>query len=293
MNESPSATVGPYLAAQLRALDDRVQHVAVRVVAPTPDEEAVHDLRVALRRMRIVLEVARSTFGRFRSDEVRAALRDLQRATSALRDEEVFLDLVESLQVDDPNVQAWLKSRHEHERRLRRTLVRGIEAGALDRARRLVEALLAFRVNPSRDRGLTKSAQRAVASARRRVERRRMGRIDDPQALHRLRIAYKRLRYAVEMFTEVLPSDLAALAQPASRLQNRLGAVHDVDVSMGCVQRARKLSHEARQTLLAALERIRAQRMISYAREAAPLAYAKRAPDQALGTSGLRKTSTR
>jgi CHAD domain-containing protein len=301
MSESPSATVGPYIAARLRALDERLQHVAVRVLSPTGDEEAVHDLRVALRRMRTVLEVARSTFGGFRSDEVRGALRDLQRATSALRDEEVFLDLVESLQMDDPSVQAWLKSRREHERRLRRALVRRIEAGELDRARRLLDALLAFRVDPSRDKRLAKSAQRAVASTRRQVERRRTGRIDDPPALHRLRITYKRLRYVVEIFAEALPSDLAALAQPAARLQNRLGAVHDADVGIGCVNRARKLSPEARRTLLAALEQLRAQRMVAYTREAAPLAYAsrgerannKQAATYALGSAGLRKTSTR
>jgi CHAD domain-containing protein len=302
MNESPTATVGPYLTAKLRSLDERLGQVALRVLSPTHDGEAVHDLRVALRRTRTVLEVARSTLGGFRSDEVRGALRDLQRATSALRDEEVFLDLLGSLPMDDPSMAAWMKSRREHERRLRRALVRRIEAGELDRARRLLDALLAFRVDPSRDKRLAKSAQRAVAQARRGVERRRTGRIDDPQALHRLRIAYKRLRYTVEIFGEALPSDLAALAQPASRLQNRLGAVHDADVGIGYVRRARKLSPEARHSLLAALEKVRAERMIAYAREAAPLAYASRserangkgAPDpHAVGTAALRKTSTR
>jgi CHAD domain-containing protein len=286
-------TVGPYLTTRLRALDGRLQEVALRVVSSTRDEDAVHDLRVALRRTRTLLEVGGCVFGRFHSDEVRAALRSLQRATGALRDEEVLLELVEGLHLADPNVPLWLRVRRRNERRLRRALVRMIEVGELDSGRRLLEALLAFRVDPSRDRKLAKFARRGVAEARRGVERRRATRIDDARALHRLRIAYKRLRYVVEMFAEALPNDLTALAPRASRLQNRLGAVHDVDVVVACVGRARSLSAEARRELLATLERVRGERMAAYASEVAPLAYAHDDPVHASGTDSLRKTSTR
>src|SRR5215472_10095448 len=148
MNDQQSA--GPYLAARLRALDARLREVAPRVLSSSSSKSAVHDLRVALRRTRTVLEVSRRIFGRFRSDEVRRLLRDVQQATGALRDEEVLLDLVDSLPVSDPSVQAWLTSRRRRERRLRRILSRSIEVGDLDRGRGLLDALLAFRVEPSR-----------------------------------------------------------------------------------------------------------------------------------------------
>jgi CHAD domain-containing protein len=204
----------------------------------------------------------------------------------------VLLELMASLPVSDANVLAWVQARQRRERTIRRALVRLIEAGELDRWRRLLDALLAFGVDPSRDKRLSKFARCAVERARRRIERRRGARTDDPMALHQLRIAYKRLRYVVEVFSEALPSPLAALAQPASRLQNLLGSVHDVDVVIGCVRRARSLSHESRRDLLGVLMRLRDERTARYAAESDLLARAGEAA-HASGTDSLRKTSTR
>jgi CHAD domain-containing protein len=289
----PPVTVGPYLAAKLHALDVRLGETAPRVLSSSQDGEAVHDLRVALRRTRSVLEIGRPIFGRFRTDEVRSALRDLQQATGALRDEEVLLELVSSLGLNRPDVESWIAIRRRRERRLRRLLARSIEAGDLVRARRLLDALLAFRVDPARDRRLSKFARRAVALAQRRVVRRRTTRIDDAAALHQLRIACKRLRYVVETFAGNLPADLAALAQPATRLQSRLGSIHDIDVAAGCVRRARGLTLDARRELLAALERAREERLAAYGRDAG---LAKVTPPprlHAVGVVSLRNTSTR
>ena len=292
MNDAPSPTVGPYLTRKLRALDARLGQIVPRVMASTRDEDALHDLRVAMRRTRTVLEVGRPVFGRFYADQVRGALRDIQRATGTLRDEEVLLELMASLPLGDANVQAWVQARQRRERTIRRALVRLIEAGELDRGRRLLDALLAFGVDPSRDKRLSKFARSAVERARRRVERRREARTDDPTALHQLRIAYKRLRYVVEVFSEALPSPLSALAQPASRLQNLLGSVHDVDVVIGSVRRARSLSHESRRDLLGVLVGLREERTARYAAESDLLARVGEAA-HASGTDSLRKTSTR
>jgi CHAD domain-containing protein len=293
MNGGAPVTVGPFLAQKLRALDDRLGEIMPRMLAPRHDEEAVHDLRVALRRTRTVLEAGRPVLGRFHCEEVRTGLRDVQRATGSLRDEEVLLELVQSLGGTDPTIEPWLEIRRRRERSLRRSLVRRIEIGELDRSRRLLDALLAFRVDPARDKRLAKFARRSVADAWRRVEHRRTARTDDARALHELRIAYKRLRYIVETFAEALPSDLTALAQPAARLQSRLGKVHDVDVAMVCVRRARSLSERAHQELGGALAMARAERVAAYARDAGLVADTQDAPAQASGTELLRKTSTR
>jgi adenylate cyclase len=263
----PPQMTGAFLVEKLRALDARLQAAAPRVAASSKDEHAVHDLRVALRRARTVLEVGRRVLGRFQADEARRALRDVQRATGTLRDEEVLLDLFASLGVKDPAVAHWMETRHARERRLRRALVRAIRDGQLERGHRMLEALASFPVKPSRDKRLSKVARRAVEKARRDVFRLRGARLDDPEALHRLRIAYKRLRYVVETFAEALPPDLAALAQPASRFQGRLGDLHDVDVAVLAVRRARALPEAARAALLDALQRVRKDRLASYAKE--------------------------
>jgi CHAD domain-containing protein len=298
MNEGPAlasttATAGSYVVAKLRSLDTRFAEVAPRILSQAGDEDAVHDLRVALRRTRTLLEAARGVLGRFQADEVRRALRDLQQATGALRDEEVLLQLVGSLGVTHPDVPAWRESRLRRERRLRGRLSRAVRSGEVDRGRALLAALLAFRIKPSRDRRLVKFARRAVEDARREVERRRAVRADDVEGLHRLRIAYKRLRYTVEAFADVLPSDLSPLGQPAARFQSRLGELHDVDMAVACVRRARLLSEAARLELLAALTLEREGRLAAYAKEIGFVSIAPTAPVQEVGGNSLRKISTR
>jgi len=298
MSEGPTlasavATAGPYVVGKLREFDARLAEVAPRVLASAVDDDAVHDLRVALRRARTMLEVARPLLGRFRADEVRRSLRDLQRTTGLLRDEEVLRELVGSLGVEHPDVARWLQSRALRERRLRTGLARALRDGRLEHGRRLLSALVAFRVKPTRDRKLLKFARRAVEDARRDVDHHRAARADDVEELHRLRIAYKRLRYTVEAFADILPSDLGALAQPAARFQSKLGELHDADVAMASVRRSRLLSDEARRDLLAALTTARAARMTAYAKEVGTLAIAPTSLFQEAGTESLRKISTR
>jgi CHAD domain-containing protein len=284
---------GPFLVGKLRLLDTRLAEVAPRALAGR-DENAVHDLRVALRRARVVLELGRGVLGKFHADEVRRALRDLQRATGDLRDEEVLLELLEPLAsaAAAPDVEAWIESRRRREKRLRSALRRMLRAGELDRGRRLLAALLAFRIRPTQDRRLSKVARRAVEDALEDVERRRGTPTDDAEGLHRLRIAYKRLRYTVETFVDALPADFAALAHAAARFQGRLGDLHDVDVALACVAGARALSEDARNHLQVALQKKRAERVAAYERELGAAAIAPE-PAQAVGGAALRKISTR
>jgi CHAD domain-containing protein len=257
---------GAFLVAKLCDFDTRLGEAIPRLLAST-DDEAVHDFRVALRRTRTLLEVGRPLFGRFYADEVRRALRDVQRASGALRDEEVLLELLGGLPAERPqtpsyvsNVGEWIEGRRRREKRLRSALRRKVREGELDRGRHLLAALVAFRIKPSRDRRVTKFARRAVEDAKRDVDQLRRGPLHEAEALHNLRIAYKRLRYTVEAFATVLPGDLASLSQQAARFQGRLGRLHDVDVAIACVRSAPNLLDTGRENLLVELERVRSER---------------------------------
>lgn len=299
---STGPTAAPFLATKLRVMQERLREVEGRFVGSLDDELACHDLRVALRRTRTLLEVGRRVLGRFHADEVRAALRELQRATGALRDEEVLRTVIESLGVEREDVATWLATRLRREQRLRRALARRVQSGELARGRTLLDALLAFRADPEHDRRLEKFSRRAVERAQGRVERRRAAAVGDAVALHDLRIAAKRLRYTADTFAEALPAEIADLARTAARMQGRLGDLHDVDVAIAAVRHARSLSAEGRSELLVALGKTRAERVAAYASEvgtaerAAPgLATAGRRtrPIQAVGAASLRKISTR
>lgn len=57
-----------------------------------------------------------------------------------------------------------------------------------------------------------------------------IGRPEEDEDLHNMRIAAKRLRYTLEMFRVCLGPDSAALIDTVKEIQERIGAIHDADV---------------------------------------------------------------
>ena len=289
---------GPYVVKKLRELDATLAAAIPRVVEAS-DDEAIHDLRVAIRRLRTILKMARPLFGRWHADVVRKGFSDLMRATGDLRDEEVLEETLEGL-TEDPAFTAWLRARATRERKLRRAVVARIERGELDRARLMLKAMLVFPFDPARSMDLSKFARRSVERARRVVEKGRDVPADDMIGLHELRISYKDLRYSIELLSEALPLDVRAMLEPAVVFQKRLGEIHDADVAAEVLEKARTLPLQARQEALEALARVRAKRIAKYFREVDPLGAAPAAPGAtapadggAHGANGTREKQAR
>jgi CHAD domain-containing protein len=270
MTHARTKTAGPYIARKLRECDEAVRAATPRVTSAA-DDEAIHDLRVAIRRLRTLLKMSRRLYGRWHADVVRRAYADVQRATGDLRDEEVLEETLGDVS-GDPSFATWLRSRRTRERRLRRAVVTRLEHGDLDRASLLLKALLVFPVPPKRDVALAHFARRVVDRARRGVEEKRDVAVHDATGLHNLRIAYKELRYSIELLADALPIDQRAMLEPATVFQKRLGELHDVDVAMGVVRHATKLPGEARAGALTALETLREKHVVKYLHELDPLA---------------------
>jgi CHAD domain-containing protein len=265
------ALAGPFLADKLRAMNDEVAPAVTRVLA-VADDEAIHDMRVAIRRLRTALKLVRPIYSRFYSDAARAGLTDVHRATSALRDEEVLEDTLAHLVVKDSAFEAWCMRRKARERMLRRMVLERLRAGELDRARSLLDAMILLPVRPSREKDLEKFARKCVQGAQERVEVMRDTPVHDVVGLHALRIAYKHLRYTAEIFERVLPADLAALAKPAAQFQKRLGELHDIDVASESIERARGLVPATKGRVLGALSRERSASVARYLEQARPAA---------------------
>jgi CHAD domain-containing protein len=288
----PISRIGQRLTGELRAMQARLEETGRRVLG-AGDELAVHDLRVTIRRTRTLLEIGREVFGGFHADEVRRALTEVQRATGALRDEEVLLEIVASLPLHTTDLSGWIATRRRREKRLRAAVRSVVRHDGLAQSRALLAALLTFRVKSSRDKRLVKFARRAVEGAQREVERRRAP-SEHTRALHRLRVSYKRLRYTAETFADVLPPELSgALVRSAAGFQRRIGDVHDVDVVVERVRQARGLPVATRQALLVALSHLRMEREAAVLKE---LGWGERKPALGAHLSGadsLRKISIR
>ena len=261
---------GPYVVAKLRALDAALPETTPRLLANADDDEAVHDVRVAIRRMRTLLKMARGLFGRWHTDVVRGAFAEVMRATGELRDEEVLEETLEGV-VEGPELGAWLENRKSREAKLRQAVIARIERGDLDRARLMLKALLVFPVEPERNVDLARFARRTVERARRKVESKRDVEVTDVTGMHDLRIAYKELRYSIELLADALPIDARAQLEPATVFQKRLGELHDVDVAIEVIENTKGLSAGAREQALASLAGLRTKRVNKYLRELDPL----------------------
>ncbi len=247
-----SRLTGPFLVRALTACDREIDRALPRVLR-SADDEAVHDLRVGIRRMRVLLKLARPIFGRHYADAVREAYTIVHRSTGELRDAEVLLATLGELLIQDRELTEWCAMRKRRELRLRKAVVRGLSTGDLSRASDLLHALLLLPIDPARNKPLLKFARQSVMLAHDRVTQRDTADTTDVIGLHALRIAYKGLRYAAEVLASALGPELAACAESAAKFQKRLGEIHDLDVAALVIRRARLLPLDVKTAAIAAL----------------------------------------
>jgi CHAD domain-containing protein len=192
------------------------------------DEEALHDMRVGARRLRVALPVlARKPHGRRVRRSLRV-LRQVTRAAGASRDLDVAVTLLAERR-EAPNTPELSVLR----RRLR-------AARARSRSR-MAEALLDLEIAALRRHLRTVLARRAdgVFPVLRRLRESRaalgaatLAAIDalgdryQPAALHRLRIRIRRLRYLGEL-SDALRGQASSGPAELKALQDRLGLVQD------------------------------------------------------------------
>jgi CHAD domain-containing protein len=228
-------------------------------------EDGVHDVRVAARRLRAVLPVLLRRPERARVREVIRLLRRLGDAAAPTRDLDVIGGLLAGDASLDPGVSTLLErlcaARRTAWRGLRDTL-NALDLSAVQGAIGAVAAedpeplfVVLARVGHLRDQLARDIAARLRAAGRFR-----------PDALHRLRIRVRRLRYLAEMEAEIrgLPP------VPATRLkevQGALGRVQDAWVVSRWLLREASLARRRGARDLDLLARKESRRWMETARE--------------------------
>jgi len=214
------------------------------------DSEFLHDLRVAVRRMRSLQRQLGPVFPPEPLAHFRGEFKWLQQVTGTVRDLDVHLIEIaayrEALSVDDLDpLSAVLAARRRTEfRRMARAL----------RSKRTSELLVGWEglvedlpTAPEENRPDAAAQIADVAGARIRSVYRRMvkmgRRIDGespPEALHDLRKKGKELRYLLEFFAGIYPSEVV---KPTVRrlkvLQDALGRYQDREVQAGMLRSVR------------------------------------------------------
>ena len=207
------------------------------------DVEAVHRSRVATRRLREALPLIKGG-GR----ERRRLRRDLRRVTRGLgpvRELDVALALAGTLATDWPDLAAVLdrvsarlfELRAHRRARLAKKVGRDDVDDLVDRVEVLLaQARPAGASRPSIDRG--RLAERiAYRAAAIRAAAESAGALYAPEALHAVRIAAKKLRYALEVARAVRIAGAASAARRLRQYQDLLGLLHDLQVFSAHVTR--------------------------------------------------------
>lgn len=212
---------GGLLSERVRTLYRHLPH------ALAGEPEAVHQLRVAARRLRVTLPlVALKGEGR-RVRQARCDLRDLTRAAAVGRDLDVMLEALAALLPEPaPAGRTLLRHLRAAQRRSRRRLADALLDQDLTRLRRDLRAVQA--------RGAAGEAvcfERALGAARAEAAelREAMEALQGYQApaLHQLRIGLRRLRYATEVVDAVRGRSTSA-PRLLREQQQELGRVHDL-----------------------------------------------------------------
>ncbi|MBL8960862.1 MAG: CHAD domain-containing protein [Gemmatimonadetes bacterium] len=208
------------------------------------DPEALHDFRVAVRRLRSWLRSHRAALGRRNVKRPLRALRAVAHATNAPRDAQVFTawldETMDGLTARQKAGAAWLRQQFAA---APTQPLPDREAAAADEALAELERMLPIYkatlhldgevLEPTFARGLSVALRRASARLQRRLKE--LGEPQEAGPLHQARIAGKRLRYLLEPLAPHLAGAPAAIAE-LKQMQDTFGDLHDAHVWLAHVR---------------------------------------------------------
>ena len=235
------AEVGPSLAG---ALEERWNSYRkeLRRCQVEYSEDAVHELRVATRRLLAQFVLLSCVAPSTELEKARSSLKCRIAALGDLRDAQVqlsFLDQHASRFPELEPVRAWLRRR---ERRLAKSAAKKVTRFKTKKFGRWIAAmagdLAACAANFRARKQLASAVVRAATDAFAEVVRRRRA-IDlaDLGTIHQTRVAFKRFRYIVESLSPGLTGLTKRQLRALAYYQRKMGNIQDLEVMKRCVEK--------------------------------------------------------
>lgn len=251
----PKGPSGRVLAARL---EEQLVDLRLRDAEARADDGGVHGLRVALRRLSAALATWRPLVEREITDPLRDELRWAAHELGGSRDAEVADALVSTLLDAEPDdlvlgpvrrrVEDDLAARRRETRRHTRTVLESDRY--VDLVRRLSELVAAPPWTDVADRPAREVLPRLIRKDWKRLRRSMRaveadhGGAGHAEALHAVRKAAKRLRYAAETLQPVDAPAARRLSRRAKKVQSLLGRHRDTVVARA---RLVRLAHDAQE----------------------------------------------
>ena len=216
---------------------------------PERDVEYVHGLRVAIRRATAALQMFSSCLPRSQYAEVRSQLRRIRRAAGPARDLDVLEERLSRLAIAGGTT-AQLGAAIDLVRRRRKKAGKPL-LKVYKRARErdfkcLVRSLskqVAWR-GDGQEPALIDWAGAELSPSINRFLARSSSNLTGPKALHRMRIAEKRMRYSLEVLGGAVSSPVDQVASVLRELQERLGEISDHEAARVLLLRWRDRSRD-------------------------------------------------
>jgi len=200
-------------------------------------EAGIHQMRVAAKRLRESMRLFQPIYHRSEFKAILTLVDELNDHLGAVRDQDVLIEHVGLLgEPDVPflrDLVAFLEARREQQQ-----AALNVELAKL-REDRLPERLAEIIVNGRHGKGHEVAGQRCRPFARAVISVRLdkvIGRLKavegehDATGLHRVRVANKQLRYAMEPFVPIFDRRIEMAYHRVSELHTTLGDLHDLDV---------------------------------------------------------------
>lgn len=203
--------------------------------AQAGDVRSVHQARVATRRLREALPVLRKSLDADALDRARQRVRRMTRALGPVRELDVSLQALDEFAnrgIASGRAIAKVRQSIAQERlRRRRDMLTAITPGKVDRLRRELAAVGSgpeVGGKPGAIRDAVQRVERRAGRLRAAIEA--AGGLYLADRLHTVRIAAKKLRYAMEIERELKRSRVTARIRQLKTLQDLLGRMHDLHV---------------------------------------------------------------
>lgn len=292
----PPSVDAPRLADALRI---SIADALLRLLEHDPlarlgDPDGIHQVRVALRRLRSDLRTLGDAVDPAWYHRIEPSLRAIADALASARDLDVLIERVREQDDGSDGATALVldleRRREGAQREVRAALESADYVRTLDA---LVATVSEPPIGPSGGlaaaSGLPTAAMRSWKQFERRAER--LDRHASAQAFHRTRIAAKRARYAAELASRVLSGDTAShaarLGEKIAGVQGQLGIMQDAAIAEAAlretlagdgadpalafaigrhVERERRRSDEARDAFLHAWPKVRRRKWRRWAR---------------------------
>lgn len=217
----------------LQAMDKRWEtyREQIKTCRRAFSEEAVHDLRVAARRLLALADLIRAVRPHPRLQKIRKALKGQLDEFDALRDTQVMLAEVSETLESLPELKPLQQILQKRERRLLREAEEFIEALKPAGIARRLEKTRAEIANTDPGTVFDEAVLHAVDEAYATVLQ-RYAWIDpaQPATIHRTRIAFKRFRYMVEIVHPLLANFPPTHFKQMHDYQAAMGEIQDAEV---------------------------------------------------------------